>query len=151
MVEHYPEDQTCNVDELCVTNCQLQGLRILEDSNLQMNIFTLWDFVSLRSVLVLPSKFYILSSVLDFATKAFCIFSPADVSAWAIIVRTNSRFLGFVLNSKVTFTEAVKHTQCRSCLFRVLSVSQLCSHEPEPQVVKKPISGCHVLVHYALF
>jgi hypothetical protein len=74
--------------------------------------------------------------VLDFATKVFCIFSRTGVTAWAIIVKSYSHFPGFVLNSKVTYTEAVRHTQCRSCLFRALSVSQLCSREPEPPAVK---------------
>jgi len=111
MVQQYSEDQTCSFDKLCVTNCQIQRRRIPEDSNLQMNIFTPWDFVSLRFILVLSSKFHIFC-VLDFATKAFCIFSPTGVTAWAIIVKSYSRFLGFVLNSKVTFTEAVRHTQC---------------------------------------
>jgi len=78
--------------------------------------------------------------VLDFATKAVCIFSPTGVPVWAIIVKSDSRFLGFVLNSKVTFTEAVRHTQCGSCLFRVLSISQLCSHELEQVEKKKSVA-----------
>lgn len=67
--------------------------RIPEDSNLQINIFTPWDFVSLKFILVLSSKFYILSYVLNFATKAFCIFSPTGVTVWAIIVKSDSHFL----------------------------------------------------------
>ena len=67
--------------------------------------------------------------MLDFAAKDLCIFSSTGVNIWAIIVKYDRRFLGFVLNSKVTITEAVRLTQCRTCLFTVTYVSQLCSRE----------------------